>query len=65
VARAPAILPSFLTERFCTMRHPILVTGGNGTLGRGVVARLLDAGHEVGCSAATPARPAYPLGWGG
>jgi uncharacterized protein YbjT (DUF2867 family) len=40
-------LSGFLTERFCIMRHPILVTGGNGTLGRGVVARLLDAGHEV------------------
>ena len=27
--------------------QPILVTGGTGTLGREVVARLLDAGHEL------------------
>jgi uncharacterized protein YbjT (DUF2867 family) len=27
--------------------NPILVTGGTGTLGRLVVAQLLDAGHEV------------------
>jgi nucleoside-diphosphate-sugar epimerase len=26
---------------------PILVTGGTGTLGRPVVARLRDAGHDV------------------
>ena len=47
------------------MRRPILVTGGNGTLGRGVVARLLDAGHEVRVLSRRPARPAHPLGWGG
>lgn len=29
------------------MTHPILVTGGTGTLGRRVVARLVDAGREV------------------
>jgi uncharacterized protein YbjT (DUF2867 family) len=29
------------------MNQPILVTGGSGTLGRAVVARLLAAGHEV------------------
>jgi uncharacterized protein YbjT (DUF2867 family) len=47
------------------MRQPILVTSGNGTLGRGVVARLLEAGHEVLVLSRHPARPAYPLGWGG
>ncbi|MER5387621.1 NAD(P)H-binding protein [Saccharopolyspora sp. NPDC002686] len=29
------------------MRNPILVTGGTGTLGRAVVERLLDAGHDL------------------
>ena len=29
------------------MNQPILVTGGSGTLGRGVVARLLAADHQV------------------
>jgi uncharacterized protein YbjT (DUF2867 family) len=29
------------------MNQPILVTGGSGTLGRAVVARLLAAGHEI------------------
>ena len=28
--------------------QPILVTGGTGTLGRHVVRRLREAGHEVG-----------------
>ncbi len=35
---------------------PILVTGGTGTLGRLVVARLRDAGGEYGCSAGAAAR---------
>jgi uncharacterized protein YbjT (DUF2867 family) len=30
-----------------TVNRPILVTGGSGTLGRGVVARLLAGGHQV------------------
>jgi nucleoside-diphosphate-sugar epimerase len=29
------------------MTQPILVTGGTGTLGRAVVARMLAAGHQV------------------
>jgi nucleoside-diphosphate-sugar epimerase len=29
------------------MNRPILVTGGSGTLGSAVVARLLAAGHQV------------------
>jgi uncharacterized protein YbjT (DUF2867 family) len=29
------------------MTSPVLVTGGTGRLGRSVVARLVDAGHEV------------------
>jgi nucleoside-diphosphate-sugar epimerase len=29
------------------VNQPILVTGGSGTLGRGVVARLLTGGHQV------------------
>ena len=29
------------------MTSPILVTGGTGTLGRLVVPRLRDAGHDV------------------
>jgi nucleoside-diphosphate-sugar epimerase len=36
---------------------PILVTGGSGTLGRGVVARLLTAGHAVRVLSRRP-RPA-------
>lgn len=36
----------------------ILVTGGTGTLGRPVVARLRDAGHEV--RALSRHAPQYP-----
>jgi uncharacterized protein YbjT (DUF2867 family) len=39
------------------MNQPILVTGGSGTLGRGVVARLLAAGHQVRVLSRRP-RPA-------
>jgi hypothetical protein len=38
------------------MTSPILVTGGTGTLGRLVVARLRDAGATSECSAATTTR---------
>jgi nucleoside-diphosphate-sugar epimerase len=46
------------------MRHPILVTGGNGTLGRGVVTRLLDAGHEVRVLSRHPRPASAPAGMG-
>jgi uncharacterized protein YbjT (DUF2867 family) len=46
------------------MRQPILVTGGNGTLGRGVVARLLDAGHEVRVLSRHPRPAGVPAGMG-
>jgi uncharacterized protein YbjT (DUF2867 family) len=39
------------------MTQPILVTGGSGTLGRSVVARLLAAGHQVRVLSRQP-RPA-------
>jgi NAD(P)-dependent dehydrogenase (short-subunit alcohol dehydrogenase family) len=39
------------------MNRPILVTGGSGTLGGGVVARLLAAGHQVRVLSRRP-RPA-------
>jgi uncharacterized protein YbjT (DUF2867 family) len=39
------------------MNQPILVTGGSGTLGRHLVARLLAAGHEVRVLSRRP-RPA-------
>jgi uncharacterized protein YbjT (DUF2867 family) len=40
------------------MTQPILVTGGNGTLGRGVVARLLTGGHQVRVLSRRPRPPA-------
>ncbi len=39
------------------MQKPILVTGGTGTLGKAVVRRLLDAGHDVRVLSRRP-RPA-------
>lgn len=48
--------------------QPILVTGGTGTLGRAVVARLLDAGQEVRVASRRPdpaiggTEPAEPPG---
>jgi uncharacterized protein YbjT (DUF2867 family) len=38
-----------------TDKPPILVTGGTGTLGRGVVTRLLDAGRDVRLLSRRPA----------
>jgi uncharacterized protein YbjT (DUF2867 family) len=39
------------------MNQPILITGGSGTLGRAVIARLLAGGHEVRVLSRRP-RPA-------
>jgi uncharacterized protein YbjT (DUF2867 family) len=39
------------------MNQPILVTGGSGTLGRAVIARLLSADHAVRVLSRRP-RPA-------
>lgn len=43
----------------------ILVTGGTGTLGREVVRRVLDAGHEARITSrrAQPAGESTPYGW--
>jgi uncharacterized protein YbjT (DUF2867 family) len=41
------------------MNQPILVTGGSGTLGRGVVTRLLAADHQVRVLSRRPAPPAH------
>jgi uncharacterized protein YbjT (DUF2867 family) len=40
------------------MTAPVLVTGGTGTLGRLVVARLRDAGHDVRVLSRHPREPA-------
>jgi nucleoside-diphosphate-sugar epimerase len=42
------------------MSQPILVTGGSGTLGRHVVARLLAAGHQVRLRSRHPRPPGIP-----
>jgi uncharacterized protein YbjT (DUF2867 family) len=41
------------------MNQQILVTGGSGTLGRSVVARLLAADHEVRVLSRRPRPPAH------
>jgi uncharacterized protein YbjT (DUF2867 family) len=48
------------------MTQSILVTGGNGTLGRAVVARLLAGGHEVRVLSRRPRSASAPaqVGWG-
>ncbi|MCI2421850.1 NAD(P)H-binding protein [Saccharopolyspora sp. K220] len=45
------------------MKKSILVTGGTGTLGRVVVRRLLDAGHDVRVLSRRPAPAQLPHGW--
>jgi uncharacterized protein YbjT (DUF2867 family) len=47
------------------MNQPILVTGGSGTLGRGVVDRLLAADHQVRVLSRRPRPAGTPtaLGW--
>ncbi|MGP4017310.1 SDR family oxidoreductase [Saccharopolyspora sp. 5N708] len=45
------------------MSKSILVTGGTGTLGRVVVRRLLDAGHDVRILSRRPPPAQAPLGW--
>ncbi|MEV0697620.1 NAD(P)H-binding protein [Saccharopolyspora sp. NPDC050389] len=45
------------------MQKPILVTGGTGTLGRAVVRRLLDAGHEVRVLSRGPRPGNVQHGW--
>lgn len=37
------------------MRQPVVVTGGTGTLGRAVVTRMIEAGHEVRVVSRRPA----------
>jgi FlaA1/EpsC-like NDP-sugar epimerase len=48
-----------------TMNQPILVTGGSGTLGRGVVDRLLAGGHQVRVLSRRPRPAGTPtaVGW--
>ena len=43
------------------MSSPVLVTGGTGTLGRLVVARLRDTGREVRVLSRTPT--SWVRGW--
>jgi uncharacterized protein YbjT (DUF2867 family) len=47
------------------MNQPILVTGGSGTLGRGVVDRLLAGGHQVRVLSRRPRPAGTPtaVGW--
>ncbi|MGW3471777.1 SDR family oxidoreductase [Saccharopolyspora sp. NPDC000995] len=45
------------------MQKPILVTGGTGTLGKAVVRRLLDAGHDVRILSRRPQTADVPHGW--
>ncbi|PKW15222.1 SDR family oxidoreductase [Saccharopolyspora spinosa] len=45
------------------MQKPILVTGGTGTLGKAVLRRLLDAGHDVRVLSRRPRPADVPHGW--